>query len=143
MLVEIAAANAAFNILKTALSNGKELYDCSEAASQFFDNKSVIAKRVAAKGQSDFQAFMALEQIKEHEAILRETMIYSGRANLWSDWLSFQSECKKTREKELRVAFLKKQKSIRLVVQIVTAIGTAAAIVPVLIYLFIYLTDIT
>ena len=143
MLVEIAAANAAFNILKTALSNGKELYDVSEAASKFFDNKSAIAKRVAAKGQSDLQAFMALEKIKEQEAWLKEYMVYAGRANLWSDWLSFQSECKKTRERELRVAFLKKQKMIRLVVQIVTAIGTAAAIVPVLIYLFIYLTDIT
>jgi len=64
MLAEIAAANAAFAIVKSALSNGKELYDCSAAAGQFFDNKSIIAKRVAEKGQSDLQAFMALEKIK-------------------------------------------------------------------------------
>jgi len=36
MLAEIAAANAAFAIVKSALSNGKELYDCSAAAGQFF-----------------------------------------------------------------------------------------------------------
>ena len=143
MLVEIAAANAAFNILKTALSNGKELYDCSEAASQFFDNKSVIAKRVAAKGQSDLQAFMALEKIKEQEAWLKEYMVYAGRADMHKDWLQFQSECKKNREQKQRAALLKKKNTMKLIVQFVTVVGTAAAVIPVLIYLFIYLANIT
>ena len=44
MLAEIAAANAAFKVIKTAISNGKELYDCSEAATKYFNNKSAIDK---------------------------------------------------------------------------------------------------
>ena len=51
MLVEIAAANAAFGVLKTALSNGRDLYDCGAVAKKYFDNKSVIAKRVASKAR--------------------------------------------------------------------------------------------
>lgn len=143
MLVEIAAANAAFNIIKTALSNGKELYDCSAAAAQFFDNKSVIAKRVAAKGQSDLQAFMALEKIKEQETWLKEYMVYAGRADMHTDWLKFQSECKRNREQKQRVALLKKKNTMKLIVQFVTIIGISIAVIPVLIYLFIFLTEIT
>ena len=37
MLAEIAAANAAFGILKTAFENGKELFDVAETAANFFD----------------------------------------------------------------------------------------------------------
>ena len=32
MLAEIAAANAAFKIIQTAVQNGKEIYDCGTAA---------------------------------------------------------------------------------------------------------------
>ena len=143
MLVEIAAANAAFNIIKTALINGKELHDCSAAAAQFFDNKSVIAKRVAAKGQSDLQAFMALEKIKEQQTWLKEYMVYAGRADMHTDWLNFQSECKRNREQKQRVALLKKKNTMKLIVQFVTIIGISIAVIPVLIYLFIFLTEIT
>jgi len=36
MLAEIAAANVAFKIIKTALSNGNDLYNCSAAAQSYF-----------------------------------------------------------------------------------------------------------
>ena len=40
MLAEIAAANAAFGVLKTALSNGRDLYECGNVAKKYFDNKA-------------------------------------------------------------------------------------------------------
>ena len=83
MLAEIAAANAAFKIIQTAVQNGKEIYDCGTATQSYFDNKSAIAKRVNEKGQGDLEAFMALEKIKEQEEILKETMIYAGRPNMY------------------------------------------------------------
>lgn len=91
MLAEIAAANAAFGVLKTALSNGRDLYECGNVAKKYFDNKSAIAKRVASKGKSDLDAFMALEKIKEQEEWLREHMIYAGRPDMYSDFLKFKS----------------------------------------------------
>jgi len=94
MLAELAACNAAFSVIKTAITNGKELYDCGDSAKNYFANKSTIAKRVASKGKSDLDAFMALEKLKEQEVWLKEHMIYAGRPDMYADWLKFQSECK-------------------------------------------------
>ena len=130
MLAEIAAANAAFSLLKTALSNGKELYDCTGAATQFFDNKSVIAKRVADKGQSDMQAFMALEKIKEQEAWLKEYMIYAGRADMYNDWLQFQADAKRARAQEEKDILHAKAKHKQQMVEFFTVVCTALVAVP-------------
>jgi hypothetical protein len=130
MLAEIAAANAAFGLLKTALSNGKELYDCTGAATQFFDNKSVIAKRVADKGQSDMQAFMALEKIKEQEAWLKEYMIYAGRADMYNDWLQFQADAKRARAQEEKDILHAKAKHKKQMVEFFTVVCTALVAVP-------------
>ncbi len=108
MLVEIAAANAAFQVIKGALENGKELYDVAEQATKYFDNKSAIAKKADRSGSSDeLQCFMELEKIKEQEAWLKDHMVYAGRPDMYEDWLKFQSECKQKREREER---LRKQK---------------------------------
>jgi len=137
MLAEITAANAAFKLIKTALSNGKELYDCSEAAKSYFTNKSAITKRVAQKGKSDLDAFMALEKIKEQEEWLKDYMVYAGRAEMYSDWLNFQSECKRERERVARLAVLKRHATLKLIKQFVTVIGIAVAVVPIMIYVVI------
>ena len=139
MLVEIAAANAAFGVLKTALSNGRDLYECGNVAKKYFDNKSVIAKRVASKGKSDLDAFMALEKIKEQEEWLREHMIYAGRPDMYSDFLKFQAECKRERERENRIALLKRQNITNMVKQFITVVGIAVAVIPVLIYAIIFM----
>lgn len=134
MLVEIAAANAAFQVIKTALSNGKELYDCSAATQSYFSNKSVIAKRVATKGKSDLEAFMALQKIKEQEEWLKDYMIYAGRADMWPDWLAYQAECKRDRLRIEKLAILKKQKIIKGIMLSITVVVVVTIIVPALIY---------
>ena len=141
MLAEIAAANAAFKVIKTALSNGKELYDCSGAAKQYFYNKSVIAKRVASKGKSDLDAFMALEKIKEQEEWLKDYMIYAGRADMWPNWLLFQAEAKHERERIIKEAALKRHNTIKIIKQFITIVGIAVAVIPVIIYALIYLLN--
>ena len=138
MLAEIAAANAAFGVLKTALTNGRDLYECSNVAKKYFDNKSVIAKRVASKGKSDLDAFMALEKIKEQEEWLKEHMIYAGRPDMYSDFLKFQSERKQEREREARVDALKRRNNLKLIKQFITIVGISIAVIPVVIYAFIY-----
>ena len=104
MIAEIAAANAAFQVIKGALTNGRELYDVAEQATKYFDNKSAIAKKANRTGGStELQCFMQLEKIKEQEEWLRDHMIYAGRADMYSDWLKFQSDCKKKRERGERI----------------------------------------
>jgi hypothetical protein len=142
MLAEIAAANAAFKVIKTAISNGKELYDCSEAATKYFNNKSAIAKRVASKGKSDLDAFMALEKIKEQEVWLKDYMVYAGRPDMYTDWLNYQAECRRNREKEERLAAAKRRENLKLIKQFVTIMGITLAVLPILIYLIIYLASL-
>ena len=139
MLAELAACNAAFSVIKTAISNGKELYDCGDSAKKYFANKSTIAKRVASKGKSDLDAFMALEKIKEQEEWLREHMIYAGRPDMYSDFLKFQSERKQEREREERVSALKRHNNLKLIKQFITVIGIGIAVIPVMIYAIIFM----
>jgi hypothetical protein len=98
MIAELAAANAAFKVIQAALNNGKEIYDCAQAASSYFDNKAALSKKAGPGGKSDLQAFMALEKIKEQEEWLRESMIYAGRPSMYDDWLQYQSDCKRKRD---------------------------------------------
>jgi hypothetical protein len=106
MLVELAAANAAFAVIKEAVQNSGDLMAAGQKLFDFFDNKSAIQKK--ANGGSDMEAFAALEQIKTQEAELKRMMIYHGRAGLWDDWLKFQKEAKQRREAEERAAFRKR-----------------------------------
>ena len=141
MLVEIAAANAAFGVLKTALSNGRDLYECGNVAKKYFDNKSVIAKRVASKGKSDLDAFMALEKIKEQEEWLRDYMIYAGRPDMYEDFLKFQAECKQERDRSARLIVLKRNNNIKMFKQFITTIGIAVAVIPIIIYAIIFTVE--
>ena len=102
MLAELAAANAAFSIIKNFVSNGKELSGCAKQISDFVFSKEQIEKNLKKKkakgvGGGDLEEFMALEQIKEKEEELKKIMIYLGRPGLWQDWQAFQAEARKSR----------------------------------------------
>ena len=116
MLAELAAANAAFDVIKQTLANGREIYDAGEALAKYFGLKAEIAKKAHQHGyKSDIAAFMAAEQLAAKENELREMMIYQGRGGMWDDWLSFQAEMKRSRdeqEKEERLAKLARKKRI-------------------------------
>ena len=139
MIAELAVCNAAFAVIKEAISNGRELYDCANAATSYFDNKSAIAKKVAANGKSDMQAFMALEKLKEQEEWLREYMIYAGRADMYTDWLSFQSECKKSRAEAERQVAIKKRKQIEMFLQVLSVIGVLVFLGLIVMFLIIFM----
>jgi len=98
MLAEIAAANAAFAVIKAALANGKELSALGSRVFDYFDNKAKIQENANKKGGgSDLEEFMALEQLKQQEEELRERMIYAGRPGMWTDWLKFQAQAARQR----------------------------------------------
>ena len=111
MLAELAAANAAFAVIKKALQNGREIADCGKAISQFVQAKDDLQKkgtkkknsfwrRVGGKSGDDLEEFMALEKIRQHEESLREAMQLYGRPGLWSDWVRFQAQARVRRQKE-------------------------------------------
>ena len=95
----IQAANTAIGAVKELIGNGKDLTDCGKQLGKYFDSKAALAQKADPNGRgSGLEAFMALEKLKTQEYELKQLMIYSGRANMWQDWLRFQVEQKRTRE---------------------------------------------
>lgn len=131
MLAEIAAANAAFSVIKAALANGKELSALGSRVFDYFDNKAKIQEKATQKGGgSDLEEFMALEQLKQQEEELRERMVYAGRPGMWDDWVKFQAQAARRRreakEAALRAAEARKERAAQLIEYIV--LGMASVI---------------
>ena len=120
MLAELAAANAAFSVIKQFISNGKELSGCAKHISDFVFSKEEIEKNLKKKkskgaGGADLDEFMALEQIREKEEELKKMMIYLGRPGLWQDWQAFQAEARKSRRYQEKMAEKRRQELIEYV----------------------------
>lgn len=98
MLAELAAANAAFAIIKQAVSNGKDIASAGNAIAEFVGAKEKLQQKAQRKGGgSDLEEFMALEKIREQEEQLKQIMIYAGRPGLWNDWQKFQAKARVAR----------------------------------------------
>jgi len=133
MLAELAAANAAFAVIKAALANGKELSDIGGRVFDYFDNKAKIQEKATKKGgaeRSDMEEFMALEKLKQQEEHLRESMVYAGRPGMWEDWVKFQAQAARRRrenkEAVARAVVLRKERAQKFVEY--SAIGIATVI---------------
>jgi len=117
MLLELAAANAAFAVIKEAINNSGEIVQAGKAVFDYFDNKAKIQEKVVATPdhkRSDMEEFFALEQLKKQEQELKEMFIYQGRPGLWDDWQSFQVKARQNREaaarEQIRLAQERKEK---------------------------------
>ena len=129
MIAEIAAANAAFAVIKGALANGKELHQLGSRVFDYFDNKAKIQEKATQKGgSSDLEEFMALERLKQQEEELRERMVYAGRPGMWDDWVKFQAMAARKRreakEAAAREALRRKENFAKLTEYIVMGMAT-------------------
>ena len=112
MLAELAAANAAFAVIKQAVTNGKEIAAAGSAIAEFVGAKEKLQSKAAKKGNgSDLEEFMALEQIREKEEELKQMMIILGRPGLWNDWQRFQAKARVAR-REAEIASARRRKKI-------------------------------
>ena len=139
MLAELAAANAAFGIIKNFVSNGKDLASCGKQISDFVFAKEKIEKEVSkqkAKGIAggDLEEFMALEELRQKEEELKQIMIYVGRPGLWADWQKFQAQARKARREQERLD-QKRREEIMTVVQWVVGVSLAFTGLVTVIYL--------
>ena len=111
MLAELAAANAAFSVIKSAVQNGKEIASAGKAIANFVGAKEQLQRKAQRKGGgSDLEEFMALEQIREQEEQLKQIMIYAGRPGLWGDWQRFQAKARVARREAEEAAIAKRKK---------------------------------
>ena len=112
MLAELAAANAAFAVIKQAVQNGSDIAKAGSAIAKFVGAKEDLQRKSQKKGnRADLEEFMALEQIREQEEQLKQLMIYAGRPGLGGDWQKFQAKARIQRRDE-EIARAKKRKQI-------------------------------
>ena len=127
MLAELAAANAAFGIIKSFVSNGKELSGCVQQISDFVFSKEELEKKASKKklkgGGTDIEEFMALEQIREKEEELKKMMIYLGRPGLWQDWQKFQVEARKARRHQEKMEQKRREELMEYIGYGIAALG--------------------
>jgi hypothetical protein len=136
MLAEIAAANAAFAVIKGALANGKELHQLGSRVFDYFDNKAKIQEAATKKGGgSDLEEFMALENLRQQEEELRERMVYAGRPGMWGDWQKFQAQAARKRREDAEAAAREKKRRAERLAQLTEyiAIGMASVVLAALI----------
>ena len=117
MLAELAAANAAFEVIKQTIQNGQDLIAAGNAVADYFGLKAEITKKAHEHGyKSDFAAFQAAEKLKEQEEELKTLMIWAGKPGEWTRWLEFQAEMKRSRDNhELQIKRKKLKRKQRLV----------------------------
>ena len=119
----LAAANAAFAVIKRTVENTRDVTKAASSISKFIaaedqlradlhKKKNSIWTNFLGKQDTDLEEFMALEQIKKKQDQLREFMQLYGRANLYSDYLAFCSEARKKR-KEAAIAAQKRKENIQ------------------------------
>ena len=137
MLAELAAANAAFAIIKQAVSNGRDLANAGSAIADFVGAKEELRRKGEKKkrspfaGGGDLEEFMALEKFKEQENQLREMMVWAGRPGMWNDWQKFQAEARKARQAALEARRRRNKKIVEvtlLTVASILGIGIIGAI---------------
>jgi hypothetical protein len=120
MLVELAAANAAFAVIKETIANTGELMSAGKALSQLLDSEATLRKRLLDKSgdtvNTDAEEFFALEQIRVQKEQLELAMTYSGRPGLIDDWRMFQAKAAKQRkeavEEEIRNKMIRRNRII-------------------------------
>ena len=126
MIAEIAAINGAFQVLKTAVSNGKDLANFGKAIGAIVVGEEALKKKserekksiwnkIAGKDTADFDSFMALEKLREQKKELESMMRLYGRAGLYDDWVKYCAEQRKSR----RMAELERRESIERIKEIV------------------------
>ena len=104
-IAAIKIANEAIGAIKEFAGHVSSVGEMGKDLTKLADAKDDIEK--AAK-DGDMEAFWALEDIKRHEAEVKQQFIYAGRAGLWDDYCKFIANRKQLRENERKRAEAKR-----------------------------------
>ena len=137
MLEMLAAANAAFAIIKKTVENSRDIASAGQAISRFcaaedqlrndlHKRKNSIWTNFLGKQDNDLEEFMALEEIRRKQQMLAEYMQLYGRANLYNDYLAFCSEARKKRKEAAIAAKKRKEKIQDIILKVILAIMITA-----------------
>jgi len=150
ILESIAAASAAYEVIKTAINQGREGAGLIGAVGKFLsaeeDIKDAVQKKknspltaITGGEEGDWEEFQALEQIREQRKELESYIRLYGKAGQWDRWVQWQAEARRQRAAAKKAAALRREEQIE---QIQVATGIVLAITTVVVcvyYLGVYL----
>lgn len=96
-IAAIQIANEAIGAIKEFAGHVESVGQMGKDLTKLADAKDELEKNAAS---GDMEAFWALEDIKRHEAEVKQMFIYNGRAGLWDDYCKFIENRKMMRENE-------------------------------------------
>ncbi len=94
MLAELMIANAAFKVIKTTISNGKDIASAGAAITKYFGAEKAINKQVKSGTGNVMEAFQAQEQLKKNEETLKY-MLNKQRLHGYVDFCKFRDDYNK------------------------------------------------
>lgn len=123
ILETLAAANAAYSVIRKCLENGREVADMAGHVGKFLsaedELKEAVRKKksspitaIAGGAEGDWEEFQALEKITEQRKELESWCKLYGPPGSWSRWQSFQAEARKRRQEAKRLAEKKRQENL-------------------------------
>jgi hypothetical protein len=150
ILESIAAANAAYSVIRTALSNGKETASLMGSIGKFLtaeeDIKSAVERKkkspltaITGGEQGDWEEFQALEDIKQKRAELESWCRLYAPSGTWDRWVSYEAKVRKERADAKKAAMKAREQKME---AIASAAGIGIAItflLGALYYLGVYL----
>jgi hypothetical protein len=121
ILESIAAANAAYSVIRTALSNGKETASLMGSIGKFLsaeeDIKSAVERKkkspltaITGGEQGDWEEFQALEDIRQKRAELESWCRLYAPSGTWDRWVSFEAKVRTQRAEAKKAAIKAREK---------------------------------
>ena len=150
ILESIAAANAAYSVIKTALGNGKETAGLIGAVGKFLsaeeDIKEAINKKKASpitmitgSSEGDWEEFQHLEMLRQKRAELESYCRLYAPAGTWDRWQQWQAEARKQRQAAKKAAEKAREERMELLATIAGILMAVGTIVTALYFLGRYL----
>jgi len=115
ILETIAAANAAYSVIRTCIQNGREGADLMASVGKFLtaedDIKQAVQKKknspltaITGGAEGDWEEFQALEKIREQRKELESYIRLYGQPGQWDRWQQWQVEARRARQAAKKAA---------------------------------------
>ena len=141
ILESIAAANAAYSVIRTALSNGKETANLMSSIGKFLsaeeDIKSAVDRKkknpltaITGGEEGDWEEFQALEDIRQKRAELESWCRLYAPSGTWDRWVSYEAKVRTQRAEAKKAAMKAREKrneQIAMALAITLAFSTCVA----------------
>ena len=127
-IAAIKIANEAIGAIKEFAGHVESVGAMGKDLTKLADAKDELQKSAA---DGDMEAFWALEDIKRHEAEVKQQFIYAGRPGLWDDYCTFIANRKTLRENERKRIAAQKARRKKLIKDWSIGIGATIAVLSV------------